>query len=99
MSNGLKTTDEMSAIEEKKKELFEIEKSITDISNELEEEGTKRGEKVSAMLGAEKSVLQRLYNNLSGEVEARNVQKRMKMTAEDRRASLAEETEDVARKD
>ena len=99
MSNGLKTTDEMSAIEEKKKELFEIEKSITDISNELEEEGTKRREKVSAMLGAEKSVLQRLYNNLSGEVEARNVQKRMKMTAEERRASLAEETEDVARKD
>ncbi len=51
------------------------------------------------MLGAEKSVLQRLYNNLSGEVEARNTQKRMKMTAEERRASLAEETEDVARKD
>ena len=99
MSNGLKTADEMSTIEEKKKELFEIEKSITVIINELEEERTKRGEKVSAMLGAEKSVLQRLYNNLSGEVEARNAQKRMKMTAEERRASLAEETEDVARKD
>ena len=99
MSNGLKTADEMSAIEEKKKELFEIEKSITVIINELEEERTKRGKKVSAMLGAEKSVLQRLYNNLSGEVEARNAQKRMKMTAEERRASLAEETEDVARKD
>ena len=65
----------------------------------LKKKEQKRGEKVSAMLGAEKSVLQRLYNNLSGEVEARNTQKRMKMTAEERMASLAEETEDVARKD
>jgi hypothetical protein len=39
------------------------------------------------------------YNNLSGEVEARNVQSRMNMTPEQRRASLASETEDVARED
>lgn len=39
------------------------------------------------------------YDQLAGEVEARNVQKRLHMTAEERRQSLAEETEDVARKD
>lgn len=40
-----------------------------------------------------------LYHKLGGEVEARNVQSRMDMTPEERRNTLAEETEDVARKD
>lgn len=40
-----------------------------------------------------------LYHALGGEVEARNVQSRLGMTAEERRASLASETEDVARED
>lgn len=39
------------------------------------------------------------YRRLAGEVEARNVEKRMDMSAEERRASLAAETEDVARED
>ena len=39
------------------------------------------------------------YANLSGEVEARNVARRMRMMPEERRASLAAETEDVARED
>ena len=39
------------------------------------------------------------YSRLAGEVEARNVQKRMDMSAEERRASLAAETEDVSRED
>lgn len=39
------------------------------------------------------------YDQLAGEVEARNVQNRLHMTPEERRQSLAEETEDVARKD
>ena len=39
------------------------------------------------------------YKSLAGEVEARNVQERMNMTPEERRKSLAESTEDVARKD
>ena len=39
------------------------------------------------------------YRKLGGEVESRNVQKRMGMTLEERRASLAAETEDVARED
>ena len=37
------------------------------------------------------------YHRLGGEVEARNVQKRMGMSAEERRNSLAAETEDVPR--
>lgn len=40
-----------------------------------------------------------LYTKLSGEVESRNVQARMGMNDEERRASLAAETEDVARED
>lgn len=39
------------------------------------------------------------YRRLGGEVEARNVQSRMGMSPEERRKTLAEETEDVARKD
>ena len=40
-----------------------------------------------------------IYRRLAGEVEARNVQSRLNMTMEERRASLASETEDVARED
>ena len=43
--------------------------------------------------------LARNYKALGGEVEARNVQNRLHMTPEERRQSLAEETEDVARED
>ena len=39
------------------------------------------------------------YLKLSGEVESRNVEKRLDMTPEERRKTLAESTEDVARKD
>lgn len=42
---------------------------------------------------------QEQYNRLSGEVEARNAQRRMNMSADERRHSLASETEDVARED
>ena len=39
------------------------------------------------------------YTRLGGEVESRNVERRMGMSAEERRASLAAETEDVSRED
>lgn len=39
------------------------------------------------------------YKSLAGEVEARNVSSRLNMTPEERRKSLAESTEDVARQD
>lgn len=40
-----------------------------------------------------------MYNSTAGEVEARNVQTRMNMFAEQRRQTLLQETEDVARED
>ena len=40
-----------------------------------------------------------IYRSLGGEVEARNVERRIRMTPEERRASLAADTEDVARED
>lgn len=40
-----------------------------------------------------------LYETIAGEVESRNVEKRMGMSPEERRASLAAETEDVSRED
>lgn len=40
-----------------------------------------------------------MYRSEAGEVEARNVQERLNMTPEQRRKTLAEETEDVARED
>ena len=43
------------------------------------------------------SAWQEAYNRISGEVEARNVQKRMGMSGEERRQSPAADTEDVAR--
>ncbi len=39
------------------------------------------------------------YTRFGGEVESRNVEARMSMSAEERRASLAAETEDVSRED
>ena len=39
------------------------------------------------------------YTQLGGEVESRNVERRMAMSSEERRASLAADTEDVARED
>jgi hypothetical protein len=42
---------------------------------------------------------QDMYHRTAGEVEARNASRRMDMTPEERRASLAAETEDVSRKD
>ena len=39
------------------------------------------------------------YKRFSGEVESRNVERRMGMTDKERRASLASETEDVSRED
>ena len=56
--------------------------------------------KVDRLVGALKDKTDfELYNRLAGEVEARNTEKRIGMTEEERKASLASETEDVARED
>lgn len=39
------------------------------------------------------------YRKVAGEVQARNVEKRMSMTPEQRKNTLLEATEDVSRKD
>ncbi|MGN1037871.1 MAG: hypothetical protein ACI4P0_00575, partial [Mailhella sp.] len=70
------------------------------------EEVTKVENIINRMAGLEKRMQRHrnmsnfeAYRALSGEVEARNVQKRLEMSAEERKASLASATEDVARED
>lgn len=88
-----------SLLKSRQNRLEEIGREITELVDELEREGKKRGYVVKAVLDSEQSVLFNLYNRLAGEVEARNTEKRIGMTEEERRASLASDTEDVARED
>lgn len=88
------------------------EKNIDDIISELKS-NIKEKKSVIKKESDEKTVSQfekledaikdntnyELYHRLAGEVEARNAQKRMDMTAKDRRNSLAADTEDVSRQD
>ena len=99
--NSSAATGEGSAdlLNRQKKVLNELEGEINELVDKLEEVGHKRGEKVQAALDSVEGVLWNLYDRLAGEVESRNVEKRMGMTPEERRASLASETEDVARED
>jgi site-specific DNA-cytosine methylase len=73
--------------EEQQRRKYEINNRYNDLTKQIE-----RLEK-SSRIGYDG------YNRLSGEVEARNVSARLNMTPEERRKSLAESTEDVARKD
>lgn len=73
--------------EEQQRRRYEINKRYNDLTKQIE-----RLEK-SSRIGYDG------YNRLSGEVEARNVSARLNMTPEERRKTLAESTEDVARKD
>lgn len=73
--------------EEQQRRKYEINNRYNDLTKQIE-----RLEK-SSRIGYDG------YNRLSGEVEARNVSARLDMTPEERRKSLAESTEDVARKD
>ena len=76
----------MSPAEQQKRK-YEINNRYNDLTKQIE-----RLEK-SSRIGYDG------YKRLSGEVEARNVSARLNMTPEERRKSLAESTEDVARKD
>lgn len=73
--------------EEQQRRKYEINNRYNDLTKQIE-----RLEK-SSRIGYDG------YNRLSGEVEARNVSARLNMTSEERRKTLAESTEDVARKD
>lgn len=75
---------------------------LRDNSTELDEVARKYGYETIFDLvndiGKFKSSVE-MYRSEAGEVEARNVQERLNMTPEQRRNTLAEETEDVARED
>lgn len=75
---------------------------LRDNSAELDEVARKYGYETIFDLvndiGKFKSSIE-MYRSEAGEVEARNVQERLNMTLEQRRNTLAEETEDVARED
>lgn len=84
-----------------KKRLAEVTKQIRQLRAEGKEDEAKAiVEKNRGLYNAyTKNDDYNSYKSLAGEVEARNVQERMNMTSEERRKSLAESTEDVARKD
>lgn len=86
---------------EVKKKLNEVTKQIRQLRAEGKEDEAKAlVEKNRGLYNAyQKNDDFNSYKSLAGEVEARNVQERMNMTPEERRKSLAESTEDVARKD
>ena len=73
--------------DEQQKRKYEINNRYNDLTKQIE-----RLEK-SSRIGYDG------YKRLAGEVEARNVSARLNMTPEERRKTLAESTEDVARKD
>lgn len=76
----------MSPAEQQKRK-YEINNRYNDLTKQIE-----RLEK-SSRIGYDG------YKRIAGEVEARNVSARLYMTPEERRKTLAESTEDVARKD
>lgn len=86
---------------EVKKRLNEVTKQIRQLRAEGKEDEAKAlVEKNRGLYNAyQKNDDYNSYESLAGEVEARNVSARLNMTPEERRKSLAESTEDVARKD
>lgn len=86
---------------EVKKKLNEVTKQIMQLRAEGKEDEAKALiEKNRGLYNAyQKNDDYNSYKSLAGEVEARNVSARMNMTPEERRKTLAESTEDVARKD
>lgn len=86
---------------EVKKKLNEVTKQIRQLRAEGKEDEAKAlVEKNRGLYNAyQKNDDFNSYKSLAGDVEARNVQERMNMTPEERRKTLAESTEDVARKD
>ena len=86
---------------EVKKKLNEVTKQIRQLRAEGKEDEAKALiEKNRGLYNAyQKNDDYNSYKSLAGEVEARNVSARLNMTPKERRKSLAESTEDVARKD
>lgn len=83
-----------------KEELYKMFTERDDVAQDIENEIIDRNNITEAELGeVYNSGVDAGYRSISGEVEARNVQSRLNMTPEERRSTLASETEDVARED
>ena len=94
-----KNADDVNLLKERKSYLEELGRNINELSDELDKIRKEKGAMVKSAIDSVDDVLYNLYHRLAGEVESRNVEKRMKMSPEERRASLAAETEDVSRED
>jgi hypothetical protein len=79
---------------------FSIKKALTNFRNIISTEKVDQN-KLDNELSKLKNLLSKkdfaLYESIAGEVEARNVEKRVNMTSEERRNTPLSETEDVAR--
>lgn len=83
-----------------KEELYKMFTESDDVAQGIENEIIDRNNITESELGeVYNSGVDAGYRAISGEVEARNVQSRLNMTPEERRNTLASETEDVARED
>ena len=83
-----------------KEELYKMFTERDDVAQDIENEIIDRNNITETELGeVYNSGVDAGYRSISGEVEARNVQSRLNMTPEERRNTLASETEDVARED
>lgn len=83
-----------------KEELYKMFTERDDVAQDIENEIIDRNNITETELGeVYNSGVDAGYRSISGEVEARNVQSRLNMTPEERRNTLAPETEDVARED
>lgn len=83
-----------------KEELYKMFTERDDVAQDIENEIIDRNNITETELGeVYNSGVYAGYRSISGEVEARNVQSRLNMTPEERRSTLASETEDVARED
>lgn len=83
-----------------KEELYKMFTERDDVAQDIENEIIDRNNITEVELGeVYNSGIDAGYRSISGEVEARNVQSRLNMTPEEKRNSLAYETEDVARED
>lgn len=83
-----------------KEELYKMFTERDDVAQDIENEIIDRNNITETELGeVYNSGVDAGYRSISGEIEARNVQSRLNMTPEERRSTLASETEDVARED
>ena len=83
-----------------KEELYKMFTERDDVAQDIENEIIDRNNITETELGeVYNSGVDAGYRSISGEVESRNVQSRLNMTPEERRSTLASETEDVARED